>query len=984
MDDRQRRIAEDLTGVLRGEVRCDVVTTAVYASDASLYQVRPLGVVFPKDAEDVRLVARYAAEQELPLVPRGAGTNVAGGAIGAGLVIDFSRHMTRVISDDGETVRVEPGVVLERLNHRLRASGRYFPPDPATAAVTTLGGMIATNAAGSHSVLVGTTREHVAAIETVLAGGASFEAGRERWPDVTEPTVPGSGGPPGGDEVKRSIVDRIARLLKEHADLIESRRPRSKRNNCGYHVWDVLSADRLDLAGLLVGSEGTLSLFTAATLRVSPLPLHRGVALLLYGRVETALDAVLSILPAAPAACDLIDRRLLSLAREGDARFESIISADAEAALLVEAVGVSEDDARRRLDEIVRAGMSVGHAIAAARATTGTDAEGVDFLWTLPGKVVPRLTKLRGLTRPLPIVEDVAVPPEAMQEFNVRAQRIFQKHQVTATLYAHAGDGQMHFRPFVPPPEAGGAGPPLEAIARDLYQAVLALGGVVSGEHGDGLARTAFIRTQYGPLYRVFQQVKEVFDRQNLLNPGKIVSDDPKVTIRHLRTAPAPPVLTELRLRWAPERLADEAIRCNGCGACRTQEPGLRMCPFFRVGPSEEAAPRSKAVALRLVATGEISAEEFAGADMARLSSLCFNCKQCERECPSEVDIPHLVMEAKAARVAAEGLRWSAWALSRTHSVAPFGSGFAFAANRLLASPAARWLLERSLGVSRHRKLPPFARRPFLRSAPRRCRTLRTGPNGEKAIIYFLDDYANHFDPHLAKAFVSVVERQGIPVFVPPHQTASGMSLASAGDVDAARELAEQNVRVLAPFAREGHMIVCTEPSAAVCLKREYPFLLDHPEVEVVARQTIDAGAFLAALHADGRFDTKLSPLPLRVGYHAPCHARALAPEEPYRELLSLIPGLSIQRIDSGCSGMAGTWGLSVENFRTSLRIGWPLITAMRNEELACGVTECSTCRLQMEQGTPKPTLHPLKLLAWSYAGRTPTLPRATSRLLTT
>jgi Fe-S oxidoreductase len=481
----------------------------------------------------------------------------------------------------------------------------------------------------------------------------------------------------------------------------------------------------------------------------------------------------------------------------------------------------------------------------------------------------------------------------------------------------------------------------------------------------------------------VFQQVKEVFDPKNLLNPGKIVSDDPKATIRHLRTPPTA-ALTELRLRWSPQRLADEAIRCNGCGACRTQEPGLRMCPFFRVGPSEEAAPRSKAVALRLAASGELTAEEFAGPDMARLSSLCFNCKQCERECPSEVDIPHLVLEAKAARVAAEGLRWSDWALSRTHVTGPLGSGFAFATNRLLASPAARWLLERSLGVSRYRKLPPFARRPFLRSVPRRCRTLRTGPGGEKAVIYFVDDYANHFDPELAKAFVSVVERQGIPVYVPAGQTASGMALASAGDLDAARELAERNVRILAPFAREGHTIVCTEPSAAVCLKREYPFLLDHPEVDVVARQTVEAGAFLARLHAAGRFDTKLNPLPLRVGYHAPCHTKALSPDEPYRELLALIPGLAVQQIDSGCSGMAGTWGLSVENFRTSLRIGWPLITAMRNEEVACGVTECSSCRLQMEQGTPKPTLHPLKLLAWSYAGRTPALPRATSRLLTT
>lgn len=968
MDDRQRRIAEDLTGVLRGEIRCDAVTAAVYSSDASLYQIRPLGVAFPKDAEDIRLLARYSAEQNVPLVPRGAGTNVAGGALGAGIVVDFSRHMTRVSADDGDTIRVEPGVVLERLNHRLRPSGRYFPPDPATASVTTLGGMIATNAAGSHSVRVGATRDHVRSIEAVLAGGASFEAGQEARTAQED-----------GSE-KRSVVDRVSQLLLENADLIESKRPRTKRNNCGYHVWDLLTSDRLDLSGLLAGSEGTLALFTAATLRLSPLPEHRGVSLLLFGRLEEAIDAVQSVLPLGPAACDLIDRRLLSLAREADPRFESIISADAEAALLVETVGMSPADCRRRLDELATASV---RSKVAARATTGDDPAAVDFLWTLPGKVVPRLTKLRGLTRPLPIVEDVAVPPEAMREFNVRAQRVFQKHEATATLYAHAGDGQMHFRPFLPPPEVGGAGPQLESIARDLYQVALSLGGVVSGEHGDGLARTAFIRTQYGPLYRVFQKLKDTFDPGHLLNPGKIVSDDPKATVRHLRAPVAPASLTELRLRWSPQRLADEAVRCNGCGACRTQEPGLRMCPFFRVGPNEEAAPRSKAVTLRLAASGGLPPEELAGPDMARLASLCFNCKQCERECPSEVDVPHLVIEAKAARVAAEGLRWSDWALSRTHLAGPAGSGFAFAANRLLASPAARWLLERSLGVSRYRKLPPFARRPYLKSVPKRCRSLRTGPNGEKAVVYFVDDYVNHFDPDLAKAFVDVVERQGIPVFVPPGQTASGMAPASAGDIDAARELAERNVRVLAPYAREGHAIVCTEPSAAVCLTKEYPFLLDHPEVDVVARRTVEAGAFLAGLHAEGRFGTDLKSLPMRVGYHAPCHTKSLSPDEPYRKLLALIPDLAVHRIDSGCSGMAGTWGLSVENFRTSLRIGWPLIEAMREEDLACGATECSSCRLQMEQGTPKPTLHPLKLLASSYAGRVPRLPRSKNRLLT-
>ena len=979
MDERQLRIAEDLSSELTGEIRCDPVTTAIYASDASLYQIRPLGVAFPQDADDVRTLARYALEQDLPLVPRGAGTNVSGGAVGAGLIVDFSRHMTRLLADEGDTIRVEPGITLERLNQQLRPSGRYFAPDPASYPVTTIGGMIATNAAGSHSIHIGATREHVASLETILAGGTTFEAQHPLTNGILDETDP-----------IREIRGTLTRLLSEQSQLIESKRPRTQRNNCGYHVWDCLTPEGLDLSRLLVGSEGTLGLFTAATLRVLPIPEHRGVALLLFNRIESALEAVLALLPEQPAACDLMDRRLLSLARDGDPRFKELITIDAEAALLVEVIGDSSQDATQRLNGIEQIVQNL-EGREAARAISDTDAEGVDFLWTLSGKVVPRLTHLKGRTRPLPIVEDIAVPPEAMQEFRIRAQKVFQRHQVTATLYAHAGAGQMHFRPFLTPPEAGGAGGHLEALARDLYQVVLALGGVVSGEHGDGLARTAFVRTQYGPLYRLFQQIKQTFDPNQLLNPGKIVSNDPKATIRHLR----PPaqsqredggpdgVLTDLKLRWDATALIEETIRCNGCGTCRSQEPGLRMCPFFRIESLEEAAPRSKAAAMRMAASGELSADDSVGPDMARLMSHCFNCKQCVRECPSEVDIPHLVIEAKAARLAAQDQPRSEWALSRMHLAGPIGNGFSFLANPLLSSPLARWLLEKTVGLARHRKVPRFARRSFLTSMPRRCRVPREGPNGERAVIYFVDDFANYFDPELAHAFVRVCERQGIPVFVPPEQLASGMPLVSAGDTTAARQLAEENLRILGPYAREGYRIVCTEPSAAVCLKREYPVLLDHPDVVALAEQTIEAGAFLRELQQAGNFNTQFIPLPWHVAYHTPCHVRFENPEEPFHQLLALIPGLSIHKIEEGCSGMAGAWGLSTENFQKSLRIGWPLITAMRDDSLVCGVTECGACKMQMEQGTSRATLHPLKLLDWSYAGQHPPLPRATNRLVT-
>lgn len=971
MDERRQRLIEDLAGLLKGEIRCDALTVAQYASDASLYQVPPLGVVYPRDRDDVVAVARYAAEQHVPLVPRGAGSGVAGGAVGSGLVVDFSRFMRRIETVGDETIRVQPGIVRDRLNHVLRPYGRYFPPDPANSGVTTVGGMLAVDAAGSHSVRVGSTRDHVESLEIVLAGGRCLEAGTEPLdllrtpPPGPQPTVIGSGSGSDDPNLKRTIVSKLAKLLADHQDLILEKQPALLRNCCGYNLRGVLGDGLVSLPRLLVGSEGTLGLFTAATLHTAPLPPHRGVVLLLFGQLELALRGVQLLAPQQPAACDLLDRRLLSLARESDPRFEQLIAPAAEAALIVEQTGFSDRQVRDRIRQVIDAVRLADRA--AVVAHEAYDFDEVEFLWSLPSKVVPLLNRLKGQTRPLPFVEDVAVPPESLHEFLVKAQRVFQKHQVTASLYAHAAAGQLHLRPFLPAPRPED-GPLIEAIARDLYQVVFSMGGSISGEHGDGLARTAFIRSQYGPLYRVFQQIKDLFDPHNLLNPGKIISDDPHVTVRNFRPPVAPaPSTVELQLRWTATEMAQAAGRCNGCGTCRSQSADLRMCPFFRIDHSEEASPRAKANVVRSLASGGIGADDLASPDMQRLARLCFNCKQCQLECPSGANVPQMMIEAKAAHVATHGLGRADWLLTRGHTLTAAGSAASLATNWIITNPAARWLLEKTAGVARQRKLPLFARRAFLRSAGRQLRRLPP-PNGpHKPVVYFVGDYANYFDPELARALVAVLHHNGIPVHVPAGQTSSGMALITAGDLESARETALRNLRALGELAREGYTIICTEPSAALALRQEYPMLLDHPDVEAVAARTVEAGQFLEQLHRDSRLRTDFTPLPLEAGYHTPCHLKALAGGSPLVRLLSLIPELRVHTIEKGCSGMAATFGLTRENFRTSVRIGWGLIARMREGDLAVGLTECSSCKMQMEQGTATPTLHPIKLLALAY-----------------
>ncbi len=1005
MDDQRQRIVEDLSGVFVGEVACDALTVAMFASDASWYQIQPLGVAFPTSRDDVITLAKYAAEKKIPLIPRGSGSSVTGGALGRGLIVDCSRHLTKIEQIGPDTVRVQAGVVLDDLNRVLREQGRYFPPDPSNPTITTIGSMLATDAAGSRSMRVGSSRDHVRSIEVVLPGGQCVEFGNEPLEaaassrEAGKPAVESLLSDPLGAvtdsvtalaatllgnsdpglkateaEVRQGLVSRLARILSEGENLIREKQPPIPRNCSGYFLRGVLSRTHLHAARLLVGSEGTLGLFTAATLHTAPLPTGRGVALLVFTSLDAAVDAVHALSDQLPSACDLLDRRLLTLAREADAFFTHIIPPTAEAALIIEQTGFSETQARDRIRFAVETAKRFdGHLAADAY-----DYDSAELLWSLPRKVVPHLNRVKGAIRPQPFVEALAIPPDKLREFLGRMQKVLQKHEVIASLYSHAAAGQIHLRPFLPNPTPAD-GPRIEALARDLYQAVFEVGGTISGEHGDGLSRTSFLRSQYGSLYRVFQQVKDIFDPLHIMNPGKIVSDDPHLTVKNLRpsalaSAPASlgaglptPTLIELHLKWKPDELLAQAATCNGCGMCRTQSPDLRMCPFFHVDPTEEASPRAKANLVRNFLAGQISPQEFASAEMKRVADLCFNCKQCELECPANVNIPQMMIEAKAANVAEHGLDRAHWILSRAHSFGAIGCFLNWLVNWSLNNSTSRWLLERTVGIHRQRKLPTFARKPLLDSIPRELTEMPHDFGKNRPVVYFVDHFANYHDPELGRAFLAILEHNGVRVHVPEDQTVSGMAMISAGDLGAARKVAEQNVRELSELAREGIPIICTEPAAALCLKYEYPRLLDHPDVQVVADQVVEATDFLAGLLAKEQLRTDFGPLKLTATYHTPCHLKALRHGSPVLKLLEQIPELEVFAVEKGCSGMAGAFGLTRENFDTSLRIGHDLIQHMRETDVNIGLTECSSCKMQMEQGTTIPTLHPLKLLALSY-----------------
>lgn len=959
VDARQSRIVEDLSDSFSGELSVDAVQRSLYASDGSLYQIDPLAVACPKSRDDVVTLVQYAAEHRLPIIPRGSGSSVTGGALGRGIVVDFSRHLTGIEVLDDETVRVQPGVVLDDLNRHLRPLGRYFPPDPANAATTTIGGMLAVDAAGSHAVSVGSTRDHVRRVEMVLADGEVWECGQEQLSRQGQVDPP-----PGTSERHQERVSRLRSLLRYYGTAIqETAASGLRRRGGGYYVYNVLHDHTLDLQRLLIGSEGTLGCFTSATLHTLPLPAYRGAMLILFDTLETAARAVTRLVDEDPAACDLLDRRLLSLARESSVEYARLIPMTAEAALILEWSGWSQQEVLTRLDRYQR--LIRDFVPSCAVQCEATTPAGADFLWAIPRQVVPLLHRLQGRERPLPFVEDIAVPPEYLEEFIFRAQRILQRHDVVSSLYAHAPTGQLHLRPFLPPPGPADA-PRMRALALDLYEAAWNLKGTVSGEHGLGLVRTDFLKRQAGPLYELFSDIKTLFDPHNLFNPGKLIGEEP-LFAKDLRSNGSAKVeVHELQLQWTPTQLQDVAAACNGCGRCRTHDAAARMCPLFRRDADEAASPRAKANLVRQTLSGDLPSHLLASAEFKRVADLCFNCRQCQFECPSGVDIPHLVQEIKAQYVAQNGLSKGVWLLTRAMDWGDWLNRAAPLLNPLLKRRSVRWLVERLFGVARHRKLPAIAARSFLSMAGAN----RTSPPitlGNNTVIYFIDYFANHHDPEVAWSAVQILERHGFNVHLPPRQQRSGMELIAAGDLEAARAIAEHNVKVLVEFAREGCPILCTEPTAAVCLQQDYPLLLGSDDARVVAEHTLEIGAFLQKQHAAGKLETAFQPLPLKAAYHMPCHLRALGVSAPLWELCRLIPGLDSPRIEAGCSGMAGVFGMEARNFDLSLQIGRDLRTAMADDDVTIGVTECSSCRLQMEQSVDKPTLHPLKLLAAAY-----------------
>jgi FAD/FMN-containing dehydrogenase/Fe-S oxidoreductase len=959
------RLAGDLAEGLSGgreDVRVDRGSRLLYATDASIYEMEPIAVVFPRTVADVQHVVRLAAAQGVPVLTRGAGTSLAGQSVNHAIVLDCSRHMNRIVEVNAEErwARVEPGVVLDHLSRAVRAHGLQYGIDPATKNRATIGGGIGNNSCGAHSLLYGKTIDQVVSVDVVLADGslATFEATAGAALGVKLAT-PGLEG-----DVYRG-VRRIAHREREE---IAARYPDIQRRVSGYNLDEFTGdggpAEQMDLSRMIVGSEGTLAVIVGAKVRLVPLPALKGVAALHYGSVVEAARATPEALTLDAASIEIIDDTIIARCRSmiGYAALADFVQGDAGALLMVEVYAEDPAALRAHLDRIEAQMVRPGGAYA---CVSTTDAREQARMWRVREAGLGLLMSLRGDAKPIAYVEDTAVPPERLADFIERFDAIVARHGTEAAHYGHASVGCMHIRPVVDIKTVEGANT-MHAIASEVADLVVEFGGSLSGEHGDGILRGVFTERMFGArLTEAFREVKRTFDPHGILNPGKIVDTPP--FLDNLRLGPET-VNAQPRtvLDWTYEGgLARAAEQCNGQGICLKDEG--TMCPSFMVTRDEEHSTRGRANLLRQALNGALPVEDLAGDRIHEALDLCVECKACKAECASGVDMAKLKYEVLTARHDAHGtpLRARLFGHIATWSRLAGMAGPLVPLLNLGASlPPVRALLHRALGIHRDRPLPRFARTPFRRWWKRRGASSAPAPRGE-AVLYD-DTFVRYYHPEIGQAAVRVLEALGYAVTVIDRLGCCGRPLISKGQLHEAKRWAARNVEILAPYAERGVPIVGTEPSCLLSLRDEYPDLLRSTAARSVARQAFMLEEIVTHVAAeDPAVRERFAALDRAALLHGHCHQKALAGMEPTLGALALIPGLATSLVDSACCGMAGSFGFEAEHYEVSRAMGertlFPAIAGAPDADIV--VTGVS-CRQQIGHFTGRQPRHLAEVLA--------------------
>ncbi|HJZ46951.1 MAG TPA: FAD-linked oxidase C-terminal domain-containing protein [Roseiflexaceae bacterium] len=1021
------QLISELRAQVRGDVRFDPVSRALYATDASIYQIEPLGVVLPRDEQDVAAVLRLARRHSVAVLPRGGATSLAGQTVGRAIQLDFTRYMHRLLEVNAAEgwAWVEPGLVLDELNALLAPYDLKFAPDVSPGNRATIGGMIGNNSSGMYSLVYGKTIDHVLELKVMLADGSVTTLGPLDEDGLRAKLVL--------DSLEGRAYRTVRRLGRELAGEIEQRFPKVLRRVGGYNLdafvlaspenqeprtenhlnrsgsqFSVLGSkgqQQFNLSNLIVGSEGTLAVILAAKIRLVPRPKHTAIDVVHFDALDDALDAVLPCLACGPAAVELMDDILLDLtrdSREYARHLASFLQGRPRAVLQVEFFGETQAEVIARLDQLERHLREHTRAVAFTRALTASEKSPI---LQVRKASMPLLQSMSPDRKPETFVEDSAVAPEKLGDYIRQFRAIVHAHDVQVSFYGHASVGLMHARPLINLKDPADIAK-MRSIAEQIKDLSIEFGGALSGEHGDGLARSEFNRELFGEkLYEAFREVKRTFDPHGVLNSGKIVDAPPmdanlrygadyRVTL---------PLETHFRFRDSGG-IAGAAELCNGNGLCRKTASGT-MCPSYMVTRDEQHSTRGRANALRMVLSGALAPAELASERMREVMDLCIECKGCTAECPSRVNMTRLKAEWLSHYHAANGVPLRSRLFGHIRLVNQIGSALAPLSNWALGLPGLSPLNERLLGISRQRRLPYFAREPFDRWFWRResgvgswglADPLLT-PNPQlptPTVVLFPDTFTNYNDPGIGRAAVRVLEAAGYEVLLPRRPICCGRPMISKGLLAEAKALAHQQMEWLAPYAQAGLPIVGLEPSCILTFRDEYPDLLDDPRnpdvgrgAEALARQSFLIDEFLVREAGGlrlGPWKSSLrvndqqssgpqasSPQP-QVSFllHGHCHQKALVGTAHALALLRMIPGVEAREVDSGCCGMAGSFGYEAEHYAISQAIGeralFPAVRALAPESQV--VAMGTSCRQQIADGTGRRARHLVEVLADALA----------------